>query len=229
MRAGQRALGEQHARGLLLGVGVGDVEPHPARPGGADLEVRARFRLQHRLVEDLDVADELRQGVRGQQRLEALAEVAAVLQDLVGVAARLVDVLVGDAGGGVHGVHDDVRPPLGDELVQVVLRGGGVGQRVDEALDHARAQRAVAVDLAARPVLGLREGEDVAPGRMQGDAFGLRAEAGHRLFRFFFLQGQQRQLARLLLKQPARDRLPDEPVSAEDQDALAADVHRSEV
>ena len=120
--AGQRALGEEDARGLLLRVRVGDVEPHAARARGADLEVGARLRLDHGLVQDLDVPDELGQGVRDQQGLQALAQVAAVLQGLVGVAARLVDVLVGDAGRGVHGVHDDVGPPLGDELVQVVLR-----------------------------------------------------------------------------------------------------------
>ena len=108
--AGQGALGQQQARGLLLGVRVGDVEAHPARARGPDLDVGPGARLDHGLVEDLDVADELRDVVRHQQRLQALAQVRPLAQGLPGLAARLVDVLVGDAGGGVHGVHDDVGP-----------------------------------------------------------------------------------------------------------------------
>ena len=225
VRAGQRALGEEHARGLLLGMGVGDVEAHAPRARGPDLDVGARARLHHRLVEDLHVADELGDVVGDEQDLEALPQVAALLERRVGVAARLVDVLVGDAGGRVHRVHDDLGPAAGDELVEVVAAGGLVGQGLDEALDEAPAQRAVAVDLAPGPVLELREREHVAPGRVQGHARALRAQRRHRLLGLAPAQGQERQLARLLLDEPPRHRLPHEAVSSEDEDALPPDVH----
>ena len=137
VRARQSALREQHARGLLLRVRVGDVQAHAAGAGGADLDVGPGARAHHGLVEQLHVADQLRHGVGGEQHLQRLAQVFALPERLPGLAARLVDVLVGDARGRVHAVHDDVGPLGGDEPVQVVLGGGLLGQRVEQALDQA--------------------------------------------------------------------------------------------
>ena len=77
MGARQRALREQHARRLLLGVGVGDVEAHAAGTRGADLDVGPGARLDHGLVEHLHVADELGHVVGDEEHLQALAEVRA--------------------------------------------------------------------------------------------------------------------------------------------------------
>ena len=120
-------------------------------------------------------------------------------------------------------------PPLGDELVQVVLGDGGIGEGVDQAFDHARAQGVVVEDLAPRAVLGVGEREDVAPGCVQGHPVRLAAHALDRFLGLFLLQGQQRQLTRLFLQKPPRHRLAHEAVPAQDQDAFAADVHRPEV
>ena len=193
--AGQRALGEEHPRRLLLRVRVRDVEAHTAGARGPDLDVDAGARLDHRLVEDLDVADELGHVVGEQHRLQALAQIGALAQGLVGEAARLVDVLVRDAGGGIDRVHDDVGALGGDELVEEVLRRGRFRERLDEALDHAGAHGGIGVRLQTRAVLDRREGEDVTPCRLQLHAARLGSERGHGFFRLCALEREQDQAA----------------------------------
>ena len=228
VRAGQRALGEEHAGRLLLGVRVGDVEAHAARARGPDLDVGPRPRLQHGLVEDLDVADELRDVVGHQQRLQALAQVRRPARRASpGLPARLVDVLVGDAGGGVHGVHDDVGPDGGDELVEVVLRGRGLGERVEQALDERVARCAGSAKASRRGrSFDVREREDVAPGGLERRRLPPPArDRGHRLLGLLAAQREQDQPPGLLAHEAAGHGLAHQAVAAEDEDGLLADVH----
>jgi hypothetical protein len=154
-----------------------------------------------------------------------LAQVLAGAQGLPGQAARPVDVLVGDAGGRVHAVHDDVGALGGDELVQVVLGGGLLRERVEQALDQPAAQGAVAVHLAARPVLQVRQREDITPGGLHDHRAPLRLQGPDGLLGLVAPQREQDHPARPLGQQPPGHRLAHEAVATENQDVPAPDVH----
>ncbi len=155
--------------------------------------------------------------VRDEQHLQALPQVGCLLQGLPGLAARLVDVLVGDAGGGVDRVHDDVGPLGGDEPVEEVLGGRRLGERLDQAFDDSTAPPGILEDLRVAAVLEIGEGEDVAPGGEDLYLPALRLEGGRRLLRFLPREGEKGQPARGLTQEAARHRVADETVPSEDR------------
>jgi hypothetical protein len=171
------------------------------------------------------VPDELRHVVGDEEHLQAFREVGPLLERVPGDPVRFVDVLVGDAGGGVHGVHDHVGPAPGDELVEEVLRGRGLGEGLDQALDEGPAPGGIAEDLRARQVLEVGEGEDVAPGRAKLHHTALRLQGPDRLLGLVLLQGKEGEPAGRLAQQPSGGGLTHEPVAAQDEDALPAKVH----
>ena len=142
------------------------------------------------------MSDDLGHVVGEDQKLDGLIEVPSPLDGAIGVAARPVDVLVGDTGRGVDGVHDDVRPLLHDQPVEVVLgRRTGV-ESCEQAFDVATAAGGLLVDLAARHVLEVVEGEDVAPGGLELGPSGFGLEPSHGFFGFLLLEREQDQARR---------------------------------
>ena len=99
-------------------MGVGDVEPHAPGAGGADLDVDAGAGVDHAAVHDLDVADQARHVEGVEQALGGGVLDAPRLELLQDVLGRAEDVAVGDAGRGVDAVDHDVRPRLGEDVVE---------------------------------------------------------------------------------------------------------------
>ena len=120
MGASQGALGQKHPTGAFFRVGVGDIEPHASGARCAHLHVATRCGVLHTPVEDLDVPDEARNIERLQKLLGHLC-VQIVTQDSVpGFLRRGEDVPVGDAGGGVDAVDDDIGPVLHEKAVESI-------------------------------------------------------------------------------------------------------------
>ena len=120
-------------------MGIRDIEPHAARSGGSHLEVQAGTGLVHRPTEDQYVSNQLRHGLRKDERFDIMdglvprldwIVVGRNLRDgLFGDDGSGVDVLVADGRGGVDAIDDHIWAVLEDETGQAGLLIG----RIDRA------------------------------------------------------------------------------------------------
>ncbi len=134
--------GHQLGRGLVFAVSVRNVQAHAAGSGGADLNVQPRADFAHGAIDQQDVADQLRHGLRDEQsfkrplglfpvvlgrRRVADADVSQQSVNLaLGNHRAGVNILIADGGSGVDRIHDHVRPVFENQLRQTGSSEGGV-------------------------------------------------------------------------------------------------------
>ena len=244
MGAAHRAFGQQLLAGLFFGVRVGNVEPHAAGAGRADLDVVAGRSGLHALVENLHVADQPGQIDAG----HVLSRVLHHPPDCVGqpVAVRvqahfefdhrlakldhrLEDVLVGHGGGGVDRVDDHVGLVPEQQPVQEVGAGIDVAQVV-EGVGDDQVQVVRIGRIAPGDVLELIPRENVAPieGKLRVDLNSqvlgkVLLEDGKGVGRLLALVFEQRaddHFARIQAEQLEADRASDKPPPSEDQNCF---------
>ena len=144
-----------------------------------------------------DLLEQLAQIVQGGQVL-MVNDLAQPLQQVVGLLAEAVDVLVADGRGGVDAIDDDVGAIASDELGQA---GAGVGvvERAEEVLVEAVAPGAGGQQAAAVLLHERIAHEDVAPRADEIDIAELAPGVAQKLAHFAAIEAGDDDALRLQL------------------------------
>src|SRR3954451_3435260 len=196
-------------------MGVGDVEPHAARAGGADFDVDAGVGVDQAAVEELDVADQARHVESVEQTLGGPVPDLPRFEPPQDLLGRAEDVAVGDACRGVDAVDDDVGLRLGQDVVE----DEGAEVRVVEAAELGPDQVALGALLEQPEEVAGRGGEHGRAG------LGLELLGG--LPRLLETQAVDLDLARPARQQLAADGHADEAVPSEHKDLPVLNIQRS--
>ena len=165
-----RRFRHEFGRRAVLRVGVGDVQSHASRSGGADLQVEAGASVPHCPVENHHVADQLRYRLGEDQRLDIVGNDVRRRRgvDLQAVHAALgelrcrVDILIGDRGRGVDRVDHNIRTVAVDQMGELRTLVGLV-DRPEKVIEDAFPGVFVLEEVSPGPLRELLPGENVPP------------------------------------------------------------------
>jgi hypothetical protein len=207
-------------------VGVGNVEAHPARAAGADLDVCARARAPQTLGDDLHVADELREGEAEEVLLDGgWIQGSAAARALPQIARALIQVLIGERRRGVDAVDDGVRLVAHQEANQQAPLEHLFGEIAEQIVQHQRTVFGAAEHRGEVDLSGGHGQEHVAPLDRDRGAPAVGLEGARRRLHFVFVQGHQHEPARRGGEYTARHGMAHQAAAAQQHHRCVSQFH----